>query len=103
MLRDLKVLRAPGGGLNGAKLTTGFSDRYAVILAVTDTQAQKLEFSTTNSSSGAGGGMAWSLSLRPPVKSADSPESVTTIGSVLRDGLSQAQLGQLYSRYGGGQ
>ena len=71
---------------------------------MTDSQAQKLDFTITNTNNTSGGqGTGWSLALRSPVKSQDSPESVTTIGSVLRDGLRPAQLNQLYSKYGGGQ
>jgi Flp pilus assembly protein CpaB len=102
VLRDLKVLRAPTGDFTNGKLSTGFNDHYSVILAVTDAQAQKLAFTTSQTGSN-GGGTGWSLALRSPVKSADSPESVTTLGSVLRDGLNTSQLGQLYSKYGGGQ
>src|SRR5437879_1231492 len=105
VLRNLKVLRAPTGAVANGKLSTGFNDHYSAVLAVTDSQAQKLDFTLTNAgnSSGGGGGTGWSLSLRSPVKAQDSPESVTTLGSVLRDGLRPAQLSQLYGKYGGGQ
>ena len=104
VLRNLKVLRAPATAETGAKITSGFNDHFSAVLAVTDSQAQKLDFTITNTSNQSGGsGTGWSLSLRSPVKAQDSPESVTTIGSVLRDGLRPAQLSQLYSKYGGGQ
>ncbi len=106
VLRDLKVLRASSGGAGTGKVSNGFNDRYSVILAVTDAQAQKLDFVITNTSSGSGGndGTGWSLALRSPLKADDSPESVTTLGSVLLDGLRPSQLGRLYSsKYGGGQ
>jgi len=103
VLRNLKVLRAPNSALANGKLSSGFQDHYSVVLAVTDSQAQKLDFTLANSSSNSGGGTGWSLSLRSPVKAQDSPESLTTLSSVLRDGLRPAQLSQLYGKFGGGQ
>ena len=103
VLRNLKVLRAPTGAVANGKLSTGFNDHYSAVLAVTDSQAQKLDFTLANASNNGGGGTGWSLSLRSPVKAQDSPESLTTLSSVLRDGLRPAQLSQLYGKYGGGQ
>ena len=103
VLRNLKVLRAPTGAVANGKLSTGFNDHYSAVLAVTDSQAQKLDFTLANASNNGGGGTGWSLSLRSPVKAQDSPESLTTLSSVLRDGLRPAQLTQLYGKYGGGQ
>lgn len=88
-LRDLLVLRAPVGSFAAAKLE-GNSSTYAVQLAVTDAQAQKLFFVSKNSD--------WSLQLRPVVDAADSPESVETIESVLGDGLRGPQYAELYGR-----
>ena len=74
---------------------------------MTDAQAQKLDFTITQASSGSAGngqGTGWSLALRSPVKADDSPESVTTLGSVLLDGLRRGQATQLYgAKVGGGQ
>lgn len=95
VLRDIKVLQPPGAAGNGS-VTTGFSGTASVILAVTDTQAQKLHF--VISTGDTGDPPTWSLDLRPGVKADDSPESVTTLPSVLRDGLRPAQL----RRIGGG-
>ncbi len=104
VLRNLKVLQPPAGNIANGKITNGFSDRVSVILALTDAQSQKLAFTITNASNQAGSqGGGWSLTLRSPIKADDSPESVTTLGSVLRDGLRPAQLGQLFGKYGGGQ
>jgi Flp pilus assembly protein CpaB len=86
VLRDLRVLRAAEAPAESTKLT-GSSQAASVILAVTDSQAQKLFFVMKNGD--------WSLQLRPPVKAADSPESVETVGSVLGDGLHGAQFDQL--------
>jgi Flp pilus assembly protein CpaB len=87
VLRDLLVLRAPSGSFAAEKVG-GSVDSYAVQLAVTDSQAQKLFYVRTNAD--------WSLQLRPVVDAADSPESVETIESVLGDGLRPRQFMQLY-------
>jgi Flp pilus assembly protein CpaB len=100
VLRDLKVLRPPTANGNSG-VTNGFNGRTAAILALTDTQVQKLNFVVATAEGGAA--PSWSLSLRPPVKADDSPESITTLSSVLRDGLRPAQLGQLYRNFGGAQ
>jgi Flp pilus assembly protein CpaB len=103
VLRDLKVLDAPSGPAAGAKLTSGLQDHFPVLLAVTDQQAQKLNFVMTTTGTNATNGVGWSLQLRPVVHAADSPESVTTLGTVLRDGLSKAQLKRFFADFGGGQ
>ena len=56
----------------------------SVLLAVTDTQVQKLFHVMKHGD--------WSLQLRPPLKANDSPESVAYVGSILTDGLSAGQL-----------
>ncbi|HYX88735.1 MAG TPA: Flp pilus assembly protein CpaB [Gaiellaceae bacterium] len=103
VLRDLKVLKAPSGPPVGSKLTSGLQDHFSVLLAVTDQQAQKLNFVTTTTGGDATNGVGWSLQLRPVVHAADSPESVTTLGTVLRDGLSKEQLKRFFGDFGGGQ
>ncbi|MCU1428231.1 MAG: Flp pilus assembly protein CpaB [Actinomycetia bacterium] len=104
VLRDLKVLRAPAGVGADGKITSGFGDHVSVVLAVTDTQAQKLDFTITNASNNNSTGGGWSLALRAPLKADDSPENVVTLGSVLRDGLRPGQASQLYGgKVGGGQ
>ncbi len=86
VLRDLRVLRASGPSGSG-KLTAGPAGAdSSVLLAVTDTQVQKLFFVLKSSD--------WTLALRPAVGAADSPESVESIGSLLRDGLRRDQLQQ---------
>ncbi|MDQ2911383.1 MAG: Flp pilus assembly protein CpaB [Actinomycetota bacterium] len=103
VLRDLKVLKAPSGPPVGSKLTNGLQSDFSVLLAVTDQQAQKLLFVMTQTGGGAGNGTGWSLQLRPVVHAADSPESVTTLDTVLRDGLGAAQLRRYSGSFGGGQ
>jgi Flp pilus assembly protein CpaB len=90
ILRDLLVLSAPGSPGRGADLNL---DRASVQLALTDSQAQKLFYAYRNGD--------WALQLRPVVDSADSPESVETIESVLGDGLRPKQFLQLYGGRGG--
>jgi Flp pilus assembly protein CpaB len=102
VLRDLKVLRAPAGPPVGSKVSSGVQSDFSVLLAVTDQQAQKLNF-VTSTVGGSSSGVGWSLQLRPVVHAADSPESVTTLGTVLRDGLSKKQLKRFFGNLGGGQ
>lgn len=103
VLRDLKVLKAPSGPPVGSKLASGLQDDFSVLLAVTDQQAQKLNFVMTTAGGNVTSGAGWSLQLRPVVHAADSPESVTTLGTVLRDGLSKQQLKRFFGDFGGGQ
>ncbi len=103
VLRNLKVLRAPSGPPVGSKLTNNLQNDYSVLLAVTDQQAQKLNFVMTTTGGSASNGVGWSLQLRPVVNAADSPESVTTLGTVLRDGLSRKQMRRFFGDFGGGQ
>ncbi len=77
VLRDLLVLRAPEAPAGTGKF--GATTNYALILRVTDTQAQKLFFVIKNGD--------WSLQLRPAHAAADSPGSVEVPGSILGDGL----------------
>jgi len=91
VLRDIEVLKAPAGASAETKLG-GLNAGLSVLLAVTDTQVQKLFHVLKHGD--------WSLELRPPVKASDSPETVILVGSILRDGLRRGQLDQLES--GGG-
>ncbi|HYM64838.1 MAG TPA: Flp pilus assembly protein CpaB [Gaiellaceae bacterium] len=86
VLRDILVLRGPAAVASDQKLTNP-NGGESTILAVTDSQAQKLFFVMKNAD--------WSLQLRPTTDASDSPESVETVGSVLGDGLGPAQLRQL--------
>ena len=98
VLRDIEVLQVAGGA-KGGKLEGGLKDKYWAILALTDAQENKLHFTTSFSDSSSD--EPWTLQLRPVVNDSDSPESVETLSSVLRDGLSKSQVARLFGRYGG--
>jgi Flp pilus assembly protein CpaB len=100
VLRDIVVLRAPSAG-SDSKVTNGFTDGATVILGLTDAQAQKLDFTINVAVHKSDFEPEWHLTLRSPLKSADSPESVTTLDAVLLDGLSQQQRARLVGKYGG--
>jgi Flp pilus assembly protein CpaB len=91
VLRDIKVLKAPSGPAAGSKLTGGIDQRFPVLLAVTDGQAQKLLFIVGNASQGDSRVSAWSLQLRPIVHAADSPDHVDRVSTILLDGLNSNQ------------
>lgn len=99
VLRDVEVLRVSGGPAPGAKLGSGLQDKYAVMLAVTDAQENKLQFVQTFSDDESGD-EPWTLDLRPVVDDSDSPESVETLKSMLTDGLSKSQIARLFGSYG---
>jgi len=73
VLRDLTVLQAA----SSAPSSPG-AQEPSVILAVTDTQVQRLYFVMKNAD--------WTLELRPPVDAADSTDRIDTIASVLGSG-----------------
>jgi len=84
VLRNLRVLRAPGDASSGVHLASQTQGGAAVLLAVTDTQVQKLFFVIKNDD--------WTFELRPVVKATDSPETVETQKTIVDDGLSAKQL-----------
>jgi Flp pilus assembly protein CpaB len=84
VLRDIEVLRAPGGAAAAEKVTNP-GDGYAVMLKVTDTQVQKLHWVTSNAKE-------WHLELRPGTDAADSPENLESWYSILREGANRQQL-----------
>jgi Flp pilus assembly protein CpaB len=90
VLRDIEVLKPAGLGGAGEKIADQTSN-LSVLLAVTDTQVQKVFHVTKHAD--------WSLELRPPIKANDSPETIATAASILRDGLRGSQL----KLQGGGQ
>lgn len=90
VLRNIEVLQAAAGG--GPESQISRNAGLSVLVAVTDTQVQKLFHVVKHGE--------WSLELRPPVKSNDSPETVAYVGSIMRDGLRGAQLDRLQ---GGGE
>lgn len=73
VLRDLLVLTPPTDPSLGKVSSTGNSD--SAILAVTDTQVQRLFFVMKNAD--------WTLELRPVVGPVDSPDRIDTLNTVL--------------------
>jgi Flp pilus assembly protein CpaB len=84
VLRNLRVLKAPDAGSGGPRLGSTSGGDSSVLLAVTDTQVQKLFLVTKNDD--------WTLELRPILKATDSPETVETPNTIVDDGLSPRQL-----------
>ena len=76
VLRNLKVLQTDDGS-NSGKITSG-QPEDSVILAVTDSQAQRLYYVMKNGD--------WALQLRPVKKPADSTRSTDTLQTVLAGG-----------------
>jgi Flp pilus assembly protein CpaB len=75
VLRNLRVLQTQGGDAGASIDQANSGDLHAVVLAMTDTQAQIMAFTQHNSD--------WSLQLRPVKKPKDSQKSVATFGSVV--------------------
>jgi Flp pilus assembly protein CpaB len=88
-VRNLKVLEAPSAPAAGSKLTNNLSSNFAVMLAATDNQAQKIQWVLANAQSAKGD--RWHLALRPVVHDADSSDHVDTFYSVITDGLTKAE------------
>ena len=82
ILRDILVLKAPQSSGTAEKLTG--DEAYAVTVAVTDTQVQKLYWAMKNGQ--------WHLELRPGVDAADSAENVESAHSLLVEGVRPKQL-----------
>jgi Flp pilus assembly protein CpaB len=76
VLRDLLVLTPPADPALGKVSSSGNSD--SAILAVTDTQVQRLFFVMKNAD--------WTLELRPVVGAVDSPDRIDTLSTVLGGG-----------------
>jgi Flp pilus assembly protein CpaB len=87
VLRDLEVLRAPNSAAVNAKVSGSEDGSLNVMIKVTDTQVQKLHFVFTTA-------QKWHLELRPVTGSADSPENVESVYSVLREGVTPKQLAE---------
>jgi Flp pilus assembly protein CpaB len=76
VLRDITVLAGPD--LTGAtRVAPGGTT--SVLLAVTDTQVQRLFYVLKNAD--------WTLELRPIVNGADSAERIETVNSVMKEGI----------------
>jgi pilus assembly protein CpaB len=89
LVRDVKVLKAPDAPPAGSKLTGSASSNFSVMLALSDSQAQKVQYLMANA--GGTGAERWHLELRPVTHDADSPDHLDSFGSVLTGGLSAAQ------------
>jgi Flp pilus assembly protein CpaB len=78
ILRNILVLRAPLDGASGSTVTSGVGDNQNVQLRVTDVQVQKLFWIEKNGD--------WHLTLRPPVNSVDSGNTIQEVGTMFFDG-----------------
>jgi Flp pilus assembly protein CpaB len=89
LVRNVKVLHAPAAPPAGSKLTGGSNSNFSVMLALSDSQAQKVQYLLAN----AGGSQAerWHLELRPVTHDADSPDHLDSFESVVTGGLNAAQ------------
>jgi Flp pilus assembly protein CpaB len=90
VLRDLLVLRAPTPP-DAKSSDLSSTQKYNVMLAVTDSQASKLSFVTKNADPNAAPDGGWWLQLRPVTNGADSPENIESIETILLDGLGSAE------------
>jgi pilus assembly protein CpaB len=75
VLRDLRVLQTQGGDAGASIDEPDSGGQHAVVLAMTDEQAQRMIFVQQNGD--------WSFQLRPVKKPRDSGRSTTTFGSVV--------------------
>jgi Flp pilus assembly protein CpaB len=89
VLRDLVVLKAPDGPSKADSRLQSSSQEFPIMLAVSDTQVQKLWY-TVNKADGKANG--WSLALRPAVNESDSAEVIEWYRTVLLEGLNRFQL-----------
>jgi Flp pilus assembly protein CpaB len=78
VLRNILVMRAPISGASGSTVTSGISDKQNVQLRVTDVQVQKLFWIEKNGD--------WHLTLRPPVNSVDSGNTIQEVDTMFFDG-----------------
>jgi Flp pilus assembly protein CpaB len=89
LVRDVKVLQAPAAPPAGSKLTGASNSNFNILLALTDSQAQKIQYLLANA--GGTGADRWHLELRPVTHDADSPDHLDSFQSVVTGGLSAAQ------------
>jgi Flp pilus assembly protein CpaB len=92
-IRNLKVLQAPAAPAVGSKLTNSIGQKSWVMLAMTDNQAQKIQWLLNDAQSDDNSPKPdfWHLTLRPVVHDADSTDHVDTGYSILTDGLTAAE------------
>ena len=84
VLRDLLVLKAPGGADVESKLTARPDEAYSALLAVSDAQSQKLFHVLQHGD--------WALELRPVTDPADSKPSAESDASIITEGLNRGAL-----------
>jgi pilus assembly protein CpaB len=95
-LRNVLVLKAAEAPSTSTKISSASGGDASVTLAVRDDkQAQKLQWIIAE-----GRDVRWSLALRAPTKAADSPEDLETLDTMLKDGVSQAELNRAAGRSG---
>lgn len=85
VLRDIEVLKPAGSNGNKQLDNAARRGQLSVLLVVSDTQVQKLFHVQQHGK--------WTLQLRPVVDAVDSPESLETTPTILRDGLRGGQGG----------
>jgi Flp pilus assembly protein CpaB len=78
VLRNILIVRASIGGIGGSTVTSGSDKSQNVQLRVTDIQAQKLFWIEKNGD--------WHLTLRPPVNSLDSSNTIQEVETMYFDG-----------------
>ena len=78
ILRNILVMRAAIGGSTGSTVTSGSDKSLNVQLRVTDVQVQKLFWIEKNGD--------WHLTLRPPVNSVDSGNTIQEVSTMFFDG-----------------
>jgi pilus assembly protein CpaB len=86
VLRDILVLKGAETNVSTGPEIASPQGSLSVLLALTDSQSQKLFFVAKNGD--------WSLALRPPEDATDSPEGLETAATLLADGLTPNQLRQ---------
>jgi Flp pilus assembly protein CpaB len=93
VLRNIKVLEPPSGPPAGSKLTSSIGSKSTVMLALTDNQAQKVQWLLADAGANDSDTKpdSWHLALRPVVHDADSTDHVDTWYCVLTDGLTKAE------------
>jgi pilus assembly protein CpaB len=93
-VRNITVLQTQAATSSG-KIGGGGTNAEAVLLRVTDAQAQKIAVVYKK-------GDYWALLQRPGLKSSDSPNSVETPGSLFADGISRSAVAALVNAANGG-
>jgi Flp pilus assembly protein CpaB len=88
VLRDILVLEGARKAAATSKISQGPNQQLSAKLALTDAQEQKLHYIDKIGE--------WTLVLRPPADSADSPESAENWETLFTDGLTKKQIQRLY-------